>query len=172
MKNLTEQQHKNKIRELIFDNKKIEAIKYIRNLTGLGLKESKDLYDTFCYDLSKLDDYKFEIKDEETETLITEEDEFFTVDLDIEDESYIEFVATDEPDSGTETDSIENILIQKEEPVGKKSTRKKKSQAFTFEKITKRDKKKKITRSNSGCMLMLTFMFFTGLLIAGVVYFF
>ena len=232
MKKLIEEQHKNKLRQLIFDNKNIEAIKYIRNLTGLGLKESKDLCDTFCYDLAKLDDFNLEIKEEEvitntvfqnselsendlnlvkkllqlgqklnavkyvkkslniglkeakeivdaledgpqkTETVIFGEDESIMVETDVENESYIEFGATDEPDSGTETDLTENFFIQKEELVRKKSSRKKESQPFTFEKTTERDKKKKRTRSNSGCMLMLTFMFFTSLIIAGGIYLF
>ena len=61
MKHLTEEQFKHTLRQLIYKNKKIDAIKFIRTYTGFGLKESKDLCDEFIDDLSKLDDYQFEI---------------------------------------------------------------------------------------------------------------
>jgi ribosomal protein L7/L12 len=47
MKNVSEEHHKAYIRQLIYDNKIIDAIKYIGELTGMGLKESKELCEMF-----------------------------------------------------------------------------------------------------------------------------
>ena len=66
MKKVTKEQHKNNLRQLIITDKKFDAIKYLRNITKLSLKESKELVDLFFIDPTKLDDYTLKIKTEVT----------------------------------------------------------------------------------------------------------
>ncbi len=68
MKNFSDKEHKENIRQFIIGKKKINAISYIRKLTGMSIKESKELCESFITDISKLDDYKFN----KTEILIFE----------------------------------------------------------------------------------------------------
>ncbi|MCD4793220.1 MAG: hypothetical protein K8R54_08320 [Bacteroidales bacterium] len=64
MKKVTEEQYKENLRQLITTNEKFEAIKYIRNITNLSLKDSKELVDMFFADISNLNGYTLEIKTE------------------------------------------------------------------------------------------------------------
>lgn len=212
-----EEQHFDKLYQLILENKTIEAKKYIRNVTGFDLKKTDELFETLCYDLSvwnkkneikaenelnekelillkkllkdgqKLNAVKYvknrlnislkeakELADaleegpQKTETIIFGEDDSLIIEADIKDESYIEFGATDKPDSVT--DSSENLLKSKKNQKRKKTILTKEAEPIIFEKFVERDKNKKRRRSNSGCMLMLTFMFLTALIIAGGIY--
>ena len=83
MKEDSEAHHKAYLRQLIYGNQIIEAVKYIRELTGLGLKESKELCNLFHNDLSKLDDYSF------TEYNVSLEDNF--LEFEIQDKEFTEF---------------------------------------------------------------------------------
>ncbi len=224
MKKLSENNYRDKIRQLILNNKKIEAIKYLRSLTGLGLKESKELIECFSEDLSQINNLKIESSVEEvvsedeyqdtelneerlykkieeliekgqklqavkfakevfniglkeakemveslqekpkSETFVFGEDESQTAELKIEEESPIVFEKIEELKA-----EIEKKTAPKKKN-NKKRTSPKDYNPVTFGKSTKRDRKKKKARTNSGCMLMLTFIFFTGLLIGGGIY--
>ena len=208
-----EEQHFDKLYQLILENKIIEAKKYIRNVTGFDIKKTDELFKALCNDLSvwknknkikagnelneeelillkklvkigqKLNAVKFvkkrlniglkEAKEfvdtleeglQKTETIIFGEDNSLIVETDVENETFIEFDAIEEHDSGTEPDLIENIFNPK------KKQKKKEAEPVTFQKFVERDKNKKRRRSNSGCMLMLTFIFLTALIIAGGIY--
>lgn len=54
-----EEWYKNEIRQHINNNQLLSAVKCIRELSGLGLKESKDLYDQFKDYPESLDEYSF-----------------------------------------------------------------------------------------------------------------
>lgn len=84
MKEISEEHHKAYIRQLIYENRVIEAIKYIRELTGMGLKESKDLCNSFMNDLSQLDDYSF------FENNVNEENEDIETNITVSDQELIE----------------------------------------------------------------------------------
>jgi ribosomal protein L7/L12 len=60
MKKLDPKQHKATLMQLIAKKRTIEAIKYIRTHTGLGLKESKNLYDRILADNNFADEYLFD----------------------------------------------------------------------------------------------------------------
>jgi ribosomal protein L7/L12 len=50
---LQDQGLKSKVREYLAENKKIEAIKYVREMTGAGLLESKDLVESVEMNIDK-----------------------------------------------------------------------------------------------------------------------
>ena len=52
MQQLFETEHLNKLKEYIYSDKKIDGIKLIRQVTGLGLKESKDLFESLYHNKS------------------------------------------------------------------------------------------------------------------------
>jgi len=222
MKQQLTNQNKTVIKQLISGNKKIEAIKYIRKITGFGLKDSKDIFDGFYDNLSEIDAFEYELTGEETvfeDNIIAnglkknplEENEINFINMllqkgqklnaikyvkdrqeiglkeakDYIDNFDVTYQEVEEPetlilekdDSNVITDfetpedqsvTYENIETKKEayDPIFKKQD----SKIMTFGKVERRDKERKKTRSNSGCMLMLSFMFITGLLIATGIY--
>lgn len=144
------------VKKLLSIGQKLNAVKYVIKSLDVSLNEAKKIVDAL------------EEGPQKTETIIFGEDDSLMLETEIGEESFIEFGATDEADSDAEKDSTEILVKRKEK--AKKTIVKKESQAFTFEKIIERDKRKKRTRSNSGCMLMLTFMIVTGSIIAAGLY--
>lgn len=215
MKNLTIKQHKHNIRQLLVNNKKIQAIKYIRDFTELGLKESKDLSEFFLNDLSQLDDFEFE----NLGNVVIPENDYQQPELTREQlEAKIEFLldngnklkavkfvkeilniglkeakemvdlveyrkpqpetfvfgedqsviaeSKNEEESQMFFEKVEELKPKKRK-APKKRKQKREYQSITFGKNVEREKKRSKTRSNSGCMLTLTFVFLSGLLIIG-----
>lgn len=59
----------NKLQSFIANNKKIQAIKFIRNITGLGLKDAKDIIDNYFNKPDSIINFEYELKNIETEDL-------------------------------------------------------------------------------------------------------
>ena len=223
MTKIEEHQHKTRLKQLIVQAEDIEAIKYIRELTSMGLKESKELFELFRQDLSKLDTFNFEnlnqsdgnseyinpelddndlfiinkyiendkkliaIKyiseklnislneakdivdefDEEdikSEILFTEENEATIVDSKVSDESFISFETLNETPK-MKSQKADRFTKQKEDNLKTMTDRRKETMPTTFGKMLDRERNIKRSRSNSGCMIMLTFIFLTVFLI-------
>ena len=143
----------NFVRILLKDGQKLQAVKYVKDTLKSGLKEAKEYVDTFEVESKKTETYVFEQND----NVITE----FEIDEKI--------TATFEPSVETK-----NISPPKKKSAKKGKTTNYESDPIIFGKSIQRDKNKGNRRrqSNSGCMLMLTFMFIGGLLIIGGIYYF
>ena len=144
------------VKKLLSIGQKLNAVNYVIKSLDISLKEAKEIVDTL------------EEGTQKTETIIFGEEDSLMLETEIEEESFIEFGATEEDGFEAETDLTEIPAKRKQKT--KKSIFKKESEAFTFEKILERDKRKKRTRSNSGCMLMLTYMIVTVSIIAAGIY--
>jgi ribosomal protein L7/L12 len=59
---MLQEQFKNTLKQLIQSYRTVEAIKLIRDFTGMGLQESKDLFDLFNKNISLLNTYNFDVK--------------------------------------------------------------------------------------------------------------
>lgn len=141
------------VKKLIRIGRKLNAVNYVKKSLDISLKEAKKIVDAL------------EEGPKKTETIIFGENDSLMVETEIEEESFIEFGAADE------IDLSENQFKPSAKTKIKKSKKYIKSKPFTFEKIIERDKRKKLRKSNSGCMLMLTFMIVTGSIIAAGLYF-
>ncbi|MCF6366937.1 MAG: hypothetical protein L3J35_12130 [Bacteroidales bacterium] len=221
MKQQLSEQDKRVIKHHISGNQNIRAIKYIRQITGLSLKDSKDIFDKFYSNISEIDTFEYEQKGEEItfEDNITE-NELKTIQLDENEINFIHallqkgqkiqavkyvkdkfnyslkeakelvdnFDANYKEDKEPETLIFENddssIMIEfependlykikeiteKEQNINSPTLKKPKSKSFTFGKINRRDRERKKMRSNSGCMLMLSFLFIVSLVIGGMI---
>lgn len=213
MKQQLTEQNKNVIKQLITGNENIKAIKYIRQITGFGLKESKDIFDRFYDNLSEIDSFEYEQTEEET--AFEENISANGLKNNPLDENEINFIRTllqkgqklnavkyvkDRLGAGLkeakefvdnfeathqENEEPETLIFEKDDSnvitefkatekvqsiTDENIETKQDSKPFTFEKINRRDRERKKTRSNSGCMLTLTFMFIAGALIAGGIY--
>jgi len=219
MKEISEDHHKAYIRQLIYENNVLEAIKYIRELTGLGLKESKELCNIFLNDLSKLDEYSFfsentaeieefsEYENAESGDDIVEnikimlqngekllavkfakevlniglkEAKSFVENLEEEEKNSELIIAGENNDLLIEQNLEKSELPEIEDPEAtlelvlcKKNIRKKSqntyrsSETITFGKIAEREKNRKKTRSNSGCMITLMILLLITISLAG-----
>ena len=142
----------NFVKMLLQKGQKLQAIKYVKERLATGLKEAKEFVDSL------------EANNSTTETYVFEQDDNVISEIDIDEE----VTATFEPAVKTK-----KISPPKKKSAKKKRTTSYESEPIIFGKSIDRDKNKGKRRrqSNSGCMLMLTFMFVTGLLIIGGILF-
>ncbi len=142
----------NFVRMLLKGGQKLNAVKYVKDRLKSGLKEAKEFVDSL------------EANNSTTETYVFEQNDNVITEIGIDEE----VTATFEPAAKTK-----NISPPKKKSAKKKRTTSYESEPITFGKSIDRDKNKGKRRrqSNSGCMLMLTFMFVTGLLIIGGIYY-
>ena len=222
MKQQLTEQNKTVIKQLISGNESIKAIKYIREITGFGLKESKDIFDGFYDNLSEIDSFEYEQTVEETvfednmtanglrhnplddteinfvNTLLQKGQKLNAIKYvkdrlgiglkeakDYIDNFDVTFEEIEEPETLIFEKDDSNVITDFETPEDQSVTyekietkqkaydpifKKQDSKIMTFGKIERRDKEQKKIRSNSGCMLMLSFMFIIGVLIATGIY--
>ena len=212
-------QNFDKLKDLIKENKIIEAKEYLMNVEGFNIQKTDKLIKAISLNLSAMSGNKFENKKSETENVLSEvekklvirllqlkqklnavkyvsksmnisldeankivddmeegpqetktiifgDDNSLPAEVNIENESFIELGNAEEPDYS------DNQFYRPAKIKRNKSIKNSESKPFTFAKIIERDERKKLRKSNSGCMLMLTIMILSGLIIVSGFYIF
>lgn len=169
-------------------NDKIKAIKYLKKLTTYNLKETKEIIDKYFHNPASINNFEYElieveIFEKDTQTAINKD---FTIptlnesDLGIlaqlvqkgqklnavkivKDKLDISLKDAKEYIDNFHYKEDNSISTKKEDPIFKKQD----DEVITFEKMNKRDKKRRKTKSNSVCMLTLSLFFIIGIIITG-----
>ena len=192
------------LKTFLNNNDKIKAIKYLRNVTGLGLKECKDTIDAYAHNPNTINDFRYEEPKEEDikDTVqkkqvntnpfngkLTQED-VSNINLYLKKRNKLQAIKLVKNKLQTSLKDAKNIVEnyaynpakiseyieetsfnkaknKNEDPIFLKQDK----EIITFEKMNKREKKRR--KSNSGCMLTLSIIIIVGIVITkGIIHLF
>ncbi len=174
-------------------NDKIKAIKHLKDLTGYNLKKTKKIIDNYFHNPASLNEFEYEVIEEETfeeNTQTTTNDNFIVPTLNKQDLSIItQFLqkgqkinavkivkdkldislkdAKEYIDNFKFSEVKEKIKHERQDKFSDPIFKKQDEEIITFEKMNRREKKRRGTRSNSGCMLTLSIFIIVGIIITG-----